>query len=197
MTCPGTPDLDAGPPVDGPNLVLASGLGNRPAVRVWTGKTVRFGPRTVWKPLLRLLGGQNPAPYLSTHGFWRVWQELSGPIFGFAFQIVLFMVAFRCPTVNCKILTMVRHCSFGMYRPPLWSKYVDKRSLPHPGNEHQRSINDVRSCMLGNQSGHWLQIVLFEVLASFIGKSKSDTLPAPSWEWAWNECQRFEVSHLG
>jgi len=177
--------------------VLATGLGNQPAVLVWTGKTVHFGSRTVEKPDPLLLGCPDAALYPSTHGFRWVWLDLSGPISGFAFQVVLFMVAFRYPTIHRKILMMVGHCSLWMYRPPLWSKYVDKRSLPHPGNERQWSVNDCRSCILGHQSGHRLQIVIIEVLASFRGKSRSDTLPAPSWKWASNELQQFKVSHLG
>ena len=90
------------------------------------------------------------------------------------------MVAFRYPTINRKEIMMVRHCSFWMYRPPLGSKHVDKHSLPHPGNERERSVNNFWSCILGNQSGHWLQIVIIEVLAFFIGKKRSDMLPAPS-----------------
>ena len=107
------------------------------------------------------------------------------------------MVAFRYPTVNRKIWSMVRRCSFWKYWPPLCSKYVDKRSLTHPGSEHQPSVNKFRSCILGNQSGHSLQIVITEVLASFIGNSRSDMLPAPSWKWALYEHQRLKVSQLG
>ena len=128
-------------------LLLATGLGNTPAVRGCPRKPVQF--------------------------------------------------ASRYRTVNHKILTMVCRCSFWMKWPHLWSTYVDKRSLPHPGNERQRSVNDFRSCILGNQSGLWLQLATTEVLASFIGKNKSDTLPAPSWKWASNERQRCKVSHLG
>jgi len=164
-----------------PELVLATGPSNLPAA---TGKTVWFGSRTVQKSDPLLVGGPNPAPYQSTRGFRQVWLDLLGPISGFPLQVVLFMVAFRFPTVNHKILTMVRPCSFWMYWPPLWSKYVDKRSLTHPGNERQCSVNDFRSCILNNQSGHWLQIVITEVLASFICKNRSNTLPAPSWKWA-------------
>ena len=173
------------------------GPGDPPLVRVWTGTMVWFGSRTVPKPDPLLPGGPNAALYPSTCRCRRVWLDPSGPISSFEFRVILLIVAFRYSTVNCKILTMVRHCSFWIYWPPLWSKYVDKRSLTQPGNEHQQSVNDCRSCILGNQSGHRLQIVITEELASFIGRSRSDPLPAPSWKWVSNEHQRFKVSHLG
>jgi len=51
--------------IDSPELalVLATGPGNPPAVRIWTGKTVWFASRTVQKPDPLLLGGPNPDPY--------------------------------------------------------------------------------------------------------------------------------------
>jgi len=177
--------------------VLATGVGDQPEVRVWTREMVRFGSRPIQIPNPLLLGCPNPALYLSTHRFRRVWPDPLGPVSSCAFWVVLCMVAFRYCTVNRKILTMVHCCSFWMYWPPLWSKNVDKRYLHHPGNEHQWYVNDFRSCILGNLSGHWMQIVITEVLASFIGKSGSDTLPAPSWKWMSNEHQPFKVSHLG
>ena len=48
--------------VIGLRVVLATGPGNPPAVRVRTGKTVRFGSRTVQKPDPQRLGGPNPDP---------------------------------------------------------------------------------------------------------------------------------------
>jgi len=47
-------------------------------------------------------------------------------------------------------------------------------------NERQWSINDSWSCILGNLGGDRFQIVINEVLAPFIGKRGSETLPAPS-----------------
>ena len=96
-------------------VVLATGPGNLPVVRVWTGKTVRFGSRTVQTPDPPLLGGPNPALYPSTHRLCRVWLDPSGPISGSAFLVILFMVTFRYLTVNCNILNMVLHCHFLMY----------------------------------------------------------------------------------
>jgi hypothetical protein len=94
---------------EGTQLVLATGPGNPPAVRVRTGKTVRFGSRTVQKPDPQRLGGPNPAPYSSTRGFCRVWLDPSVPIPGSVFRVFLFMVPFRYPTVNRKILTFAHH----------------------------------------------------------------------------------------
>jgi len=68
-------------------LVLATGPGNPPAVRVWTAKTGRFGSRTVQKPDLQTLGGPNPDPYPSTRGLRRVWLDPSVPISGSAFRV--------------------------------------------------------------------------------------------------------------
>ena len=45
-----------------PHRVLATGQGNPPAVRVWTGSTVWFGSRTVQKPDPQLLGWAKPVP---------------------------------------------------------------------------------------------------------------------------------------
>jgi hypothetical protein len=71
----------------GQRLVLATGPGNPPAVRVWTAKTGRFGSRTVQKPDPQTLGVPNPDPYLSTRGFRRVLVDLSVPISGSAFRV--------------------------------------------------------------------------------------------------------------
>jgi len=68
-------------------LVLATGPGNPSAVRVWTAKTGRFGPRTGQRPNPQTLGGPNPDPYLSTRGFRRVWLDPSVPISGSAFRV--------------------------------------------------------------------------------------------------------------
>jgi len=46
-------------------------------------------------------------------------------------------------------------------------------------NEHQRSVNDFWSCIMGNLSGYWLQPFMNELLAGLIGRRESDSLPAP------------------
>ena len=90
-------------------IVLATGPGCPPAVWVRTVKTVRCASRTLQKPNPQRLGGPNPDPYLSTCRFCRVWLALSVPISGSGFRVFLFMVAFRYPTVNHKILTFANH----------------------------------------------------------------------------------------
>jgi len=95
--------------------VFIPGPREPPAVWVWNRKTVRFSSRTAQNPDRLLLDGPNPAPYLSTLAFCQILLGPSGPISGSAFQVVLFMVTFRYPTVNCQILTMVLHCHFLMY----------------------------------------------------------------------------------
>jgi len=100
-------------------VVLATGPGNPSAVRAWTRKTVRFGSRTIQKPDSQHLGGPNPDSYPSTRGFCRVWLDPLVSICGSVFRVFLFMVAFRYPTVNRKILTFAPPCSFRMNRPPL------------------------------------------------------------------------------
>jgi len=52
-----------------PWVVLAMGLGNLPAVRIWTTKIGLFGSRPVQKPDPLPVGRPNPDLYPSTHGF--------------------------------------------------------------------------------------------------------------------------------
>ena len=101
------------------HLVWATGLGNPPAVRVQTAKTVWFDSKPVQKPNPLHLGRPNPDPYPSTCGFCRVWLDPSVPISGSSIRVFLFMVAFRYHIANRKILTLVYHCPFLMYWPPL------------------------------------------------------------------------------
>jgi len=68
-------------------VVLATGPGNPPAVRDWTGKTVRFGSRRVQKPDPELLGRPNPYPYLSTRRFCRVSLDPSVAVSGSPFRV--------------------------------------------------------------------------------------------------------------
>jgi len=116
-------------------------------------ETGLFCSRPNRKPYLLPLGRPNPDPYPSTHRFSRVWLDLSVAISGSAFRVFLIMVAFWYLTVHCKILTMVQHSHFLMYWQPLYREQVERRSLPHPGNEHQQSVNNWLSCIVGNLSG--------------------------------------------
>jgi hypothetical protein len=144
-------------------LVLATGLGNCPAVRVRTAKTYRFSSKPVEWPDTLNLDGRNPNPYLSTREFCWVWLDPSVRISGSGFGVFLFMVAFRYPIANRKILTLVYCCHFLIYWPPLESKTNVQRYLPHLENESQQRVNDFWSCILGNLSGHWMQTFINEV----------------------------------
>jgi len=57
-------------------LVLATGPGNLPAVRVRTGRTVRFSSKTVQKPDSLRLALPDPVSYPSIDGFRLVWLDL-------------------------------------------------------------------------------------------------------------------------
>jgi hypothetical protein len=99
--------------------VLATGPGNPPVVWVRTAQTVWFGSKPVQKPDSLGIVGPNPDPYPSTRGFCRVWLNLSVSISGSSIRVILFMVAFRYPIANHKMMTLVDHCHFLMYWPPL------------------------------------------------------------------------------
>ena len=113
-------------------LVLATGPGNPAAVRIRTGKTVRFGSRPVQKPDPELFGGPNPYPYSSIRGFCRVWQDPSVPVSGSPIRVCLFMVAVIYISVMWKILTLVHHSLYWFHLQPLYSKQGETCSLLHP-----------------------------------------------------------------
>jgi len=159
--------------------VLATGLGNPPAVRVRTGKMVRFGSRTVETPDPQRLGWANLDLYQSTRGFCQACLNPSVPISGFVFRVFLFMVAFRYPTANRKILTFAGDCPFRMNCPPLSLKPRDTHSMPHPEHDSHRRVKDFWSCFMSNLGGDWMQMIINEVLAVFQTKRDSNTLPAP------------------
>jgi hypothetical protein len=54
----------------------------------------------------------------------------------------LFIVAYWYLTVDRKILTLIRDCSFQMNRLPLYLKIIQTRSLSHLENECQWSVDD-------------------------------------------------------
>jgi len=68
-------------------LVLATGLGNLPAVWVWTARTDRFGSRPGQKPDPLTHGGPSTDPYQLTREFCRVWLDPSVTIFSSAFWV--------------------------------------------------------------------------------------------------------------
>jgi len=59
-------------------VVLPTGPGNPPAVRVWIGKTVRFGSGLVQKPDPQLLGRRNSYLYPSNRGVLPGWSRPVG-----------------------------------------------------------------------------------------------------------------------
>jgi len=101
------------------SLVLATGPGNLPAVRVQTAKTVQFGYKHVQKPDPLHLVVPNPDPYPSTHRSCRVWLDTLVPISSSSFQVFLFMVALWYSIANRKILTLVYCCSFLLHWLPI------------------------------------------------------------------------------
>lgn len=100
-------------------LVLVRGLGNLPMVQVQTAETVWYSSRPVQEPNLLPISGANPYMHPSTGRFGRMWLDPSGPIPSSAFRVVIFMVAFKYPTVDHTILTVVCHHVCWMYWPPL------------------------------------------------------------------------------
>jgi hypothetical protein len=68
-------------------LVLATGPGNPPAVRVWTTKTGRFKFKPIQTPDPLTVGGPHPDPYTSTSRFRRVCLDPAVPISGSAFRV--------------------------------------------------------------------------------------------------------------
>jgi hypothetical protein len=90
-------------------VVLATGLGNPTAVLVWPANTGQFGSRPFQKPQPVSLSRANPVLDTSTSRFCLVWLDQSVRITASACLVFKFMVAFRYPTVNCKILTWVYH----------------------------------------------------------------------------------------
>jgi len=170
---------------------VSNGWGNQPTVQVWSAKKVQVGFWPVSWPDPLLHGGPNTNPYPSTRRFCCVCQDPSVPISRSGWTVFLLMVTFRYPTANRKILTLVSHHDSLMYWTSVWSIRVETRWLPHPENERQQSVYDFLSCILGNLSGDWLHIFIIEVLATWIGRWESDTIPAPSWTWAAMERQQF------
>jgi hypothetical protein len=83
-------------------VVLATGPGNPPAVRVRTRKLFSLGSRTVQKLDPQRLAVPKLDPDLSTRRFCRVWLDLSVPISGSVCWVFQFIVAFRYPTDNRK-----------------------------------------------------------------------------------------------
>jgi len=102
-------------------------------------------------------------------------------IFSLAFWVITPLIGWRVSWRN--------------FWPPLKAKQVVIPSLCHHENECQLSVNDCWWCILGNLGGDRLYRVINRVLAPWIGKRESETLPAPCWKWASTECQRLLPFH--
>jgi hypothetical protein len=90
-------------------VVLETGPGNRPGVRIWTRITVQFGSRPVQQPDSQLLHGPNSYLYLWTYSLCHVCLDPSVPISGAVFVVIRCMIAVRYVTVICKILSLVHY----------------------------------------------------------------------------------------
>jgi hypothetical protein len=77
------------------HLMLATGVGNAPVVRVRTAKTVQFGSNPAQQTDHVHRGGQTPGTYPSCHPFNRVWLDSSVPISVSGIRVFLFMVPLR------------------------------------------------------------------------------------------------------
>jgi len=85
----------------------------------------------------------------------------------------------------------VYRCHFWTYWQPVEWKQWEKRSLLHPENERQQSVDGFRCCVLSNLRGDRLLIVIKVILTAIISKNESNTPPAPSWKWVSTERQQF------
>lgn len=98
-----------------PLTVLATFLGNLPAVLVQSTKIVQLGPKLLQQPILLPLSGRILSPCQSTHRFGWVWLDPLHQISESVFRIVQFIAAFASHTVNHKILSFIKHYLFWMY----------------------------------------------------------------------------------
>jgi len=79
----------------------------------WINPSVLFQDRAIsWTAAS---GGPIQYLYLSTTELYRIWLDPLVAISSARFRVLLCMVAFRFPTVMCKILTLVYHCVFLFY----------------------------------------------------------------------------------
>ena len=94
--------------------------------------------------------------------------DLSVPIPGSGFQVLLYIFAFKYPTANCKMMSLVRHCQFLIYYPSLWTHTRDTCSMPQPENQSQWHNCYCWSCILGNLSCDLIQTFINDLSAAFI-----------------------------
>jgi hypothetical protein len=112
-------------------LVIATGLGDQPAVRIWTTETGQFGSRPVQKPNLLTLGRPNLDPYLSTHGFHRILLDLSVPIPGSAL-----LVSNLCSHSDMLLLTV----TYGHWYVTVHFRRISCLDVQ---NKHTQAPNDI------------------------------------------------------
>ena len=63
-------------------------------------------------------------------------------------------------------------------------------------NEHQRCINDFWSSKFRNWTVIWSLLCITDILAAFIGTTRSYMVTIPFWEWASMARQRWSASHF-
>jgi len=168
-------------------ILLVLDPGNLPTVQVYTAKPLPFCSRSIENADPLLLCVRTMYCYQSTSRFCWVWEHPSVPICTSGFLAFPFIVIYRFPTVNCKMLTFLCNCLFLMYWPPLYFKPRRTDSLPHQENESQRSVHNFWSSILGNQNGNWMQTFINEVSTAVMSKIQINTLPAPIWKWTSQE----------
>jgi len=162
-------------------LELANDPGKQSVVQGQSTKTVRFGLGKVKNPDQLNKARLNLDLFVSTHGLCPGLLDMPVPIPCSSYWVFVFVVAYRYRTANCKILTLVCYYPFLMYWVSISWNTGETCCLPHPENESQRQVSDCRSCILGNQSGKWMQMFINKVQAIFVCKRECDTLPAPLW----------------
>jgi hypothetical protein len=168
-------------------VVLATGPGNPPAVRVWNATMGRFGSWPVQKPDLQTFGRPIPCPYLSTHGFRRVWADPSVAISGCAFRVshlwshsdvLMLNVKYWhwCVTVHFRHVGHLDVQNQHTHAP----NHILKMSVCRASTERQQCVNDIWSCIFSNMSGTWLQASMKKDMAAFIGRYVRDILATSS-----------------
>jgi len=83
------------------------------------------------------------------------------------------------------------------YRLPFYAKMLSMSSSLSPENERQRSVNDLRPCILEYQGAVRLLWSMIELAATFLGKNAFDDFVTMPWKCASMERQWFYGLHLG
>jgi hypothetical protein len=83
-------------------LLLATGLGNQPAVGDQTANRVQFSFKATQKLHTLHLEGPNTDPYSSTQGFCRICPDQSVPIFASGFHVFFCLDTYTCRLLVAK-----------------------------------------------------------------------------------------------